>query len=157
MQPVLFMPKDRICGEGEEAKDLYLVVRGHVDVCRKEEYLGTISRDNEGFFGEEAVLGIGAGPQGDLRADTCALLQPSACIGGIGMPFYVLRSASGCASRSDRYVASADTSVELMYITRETLVNLVEDFPELGQNIAKYVFDRYKEGRSEIEPVRLHV
>eukprot|EP01043_Picozoa_sp_COSAG02_P032848 COSAG02_NODE_2212_length_9491_cov_210.102215_10_plen_45_part_00 len=43
-----------------------------------------------------------------------------------------------------------------MYITRETLVNLVEDFPELGQNIAKYVFNRYKEGRSEIEPVRLH-
>lgn len=43
-----------------------------------------------------------------------------------------------------------------MYITRETLVSLVEDYPELGQNIAKYVFDRYKEGRSDIEPVRLY-
>ena len=74
MKPTLFMPKDRICAEGEEAKDLFLVVRGHVDVYRNDEYRGTISRENEGFFGEEAVLGIGAGPDGDQRSDTCAVL-----------------------------------------------------------------------------------
>lgn len=82
MQPVLFMPKDRICGEGEEAKDMYLVVRGHVDVYREEEYRGTISRDNEGFFGEEAVLGIGAGPEGDQRADSCVCLQSRCLLSG---------------------------------------------------------------------------
>eukprot|EP01043_Picozoa_sp_COSAG02_P032847 COSAG02_NODE_2212_length_9491_cov_210.102215_9_plen_116_part_00 len=99
MKPVLFMPKDRICGEGEEAKDMYLVVRGHVDVYRNEEYLGTISRDNEGFFGQEAILGIGAGPQGDLRADTCAPLQPQCLHWSIGMPTLFLQAhAPGCAS-----------------------------------------------------------
>lgn len=77
MKPVLFMPKDRICAEGEEAKDLYLVVRGHVDVFRNGTYTGTISSNNEGFFGEEAVLGIGAGPEGDWRSDTCACLPPT--------------------------------------------------------------------------------
>ena len=43
-----------------------------------------------------------------------------------------------------------------MYIARETLVHLVEDYPELGHNIAKYVFNRYQQGRTDIEPVRLH-
>lgn len=51
-------------------------------------------------------------------------------------------------------MASADSSAELMYIARETLVSLVEDYPELGQNIAKYVFDRYHAGKNDIEPVR---
>ena len=72
MKPVLYMPKDRICAEGEEARDLFLVVRGDVDVYRGDNYQGTISRDNEGFFGEEAILGIGAGPDGDQRSETCA-------------------------------------------------------------------------------------
>eukprot|EP01046_Picozoa_sp_COSAG06_P003243 COSAG06_NODE_124_length_22969_cov_136.895310_2_plen_61_part_00 len=43
-----------------------------------------------------------------------------------------------------------------MYIPRELLVNLVEEYPELGQNIAKYAFERYQEGKSYIEPVRPH-
>ena len=82
MKPVLFMPKDRICAEGEDARDVFLVVRGHVDVFRNDEYQGTISRDSEGFFGEEAVLGIGAGPDGDQRSDTCVPLPfviPNPC------------------------------------------------------------------------------
>jgi hypothetical protein len=68
---------------------------------------------------------------------------------------YLISEVSLCVA--NRFKASADTSAELMYIARETLVNLVEQYPEFGQNIAKYVFDRYKEGRSDMEPVRPHI
>ena len=42
-----------------------------------------------------------------------------------------------------------------MYIARETLVYLVEDYPELGHNIAQYVYKRYQQGKTDIEPVRV--
>lgn len=101
---------------------MFIVVRGDVEVYRGEKFRGSISCSNEGFFGEEAVLGIGGGPDGDRRSET--------------------------------YQAAPDSSVELMYIDRDLLVNLVEEYPELGQNIAQYTFQRHEEGRGYIEPVR---
>jgi len=122
-KPQIVMPNETICNEGEESKGMFIVVRGDVELYRGEKFQGQINRENEGFFGEEAVLGIGAGPDGDQRSET--------------------------------YKAAPDTSVELMYIESEVLVNLVEDYPELGHNIAHYVHTRHEDGRGYIEPSKV--
>ena len=54
------MPNDDICKEGEEALDMFIVVRGDVEVYKNEEFVRLVTKETEAFFGEEGERARGA-------------------------------------------------------------------------------------------------